>query len=178
MWTSTTTREYQPTVAFLCILEFIKVWNIAFQPSMRTFFIFSGPPARVQKSSAVELFLNFGLEKNLDTYGLQMSSFYLNLTCPVRVKISEKKVTQWRNTRPPSIQQIYFFPKGAWLHSYLFDPTGFQTKPIKSVFTNTIALPYRCGNISSVCALFLSITTYYQFTAQIKFDAPLSAPDK
>lgn len=78
---------------------------------MRTFLIFSGPPARVQKSSAVELFLSFGLEKNVDTYGLEMSSFYLNLTCPIRVKISERKVTQWRNTRPPSIQQI-FFPQG------------------------------------------------------------------
>lgn len=63
-----------------------QVWNIAFQPSMRTSLIISGPTPRVQKSSAVELFLSFGLENNLDPYGLQMSSFYLNPTCLISVK--------------------------------------------------------------------------------------------
>lgn len=46
------------------------------------------------------------------------------------------------------------------------------------MFTNTIALLPTCGKISLVSAAFLSIFTYYWFTAQSKFCAPLSPPDK
>lgn len=121
---------------------------------------FSGLP-RVQKSSTVDLFLGFGPKRNSETNSLQRSSFYLNPTIPISVKISGQKVIQQRNKQPLSIQQMSCFFKDLQLHSYLFDLTGFQTKPRETAFTVTIVLPPRCGKISSVSAMFLSIFTYY-----------------
>lgn len=73
---------------------------------MRSFLNFSAPPARVHKSSAAELFLGFGLETNSATNSLQMSSFYLNPTSPLSVKVSGQKVIQLRNKQPLFIQQF------------------------------------------------------------------------
>lgn len=73
---------------------------------MRSFLNFSGPPARVQKSSAAELFLGFGLETNSATNSLQMISFYLNPTSPINVKASGQKVIQLSNKQPLFIQQF------------------------------------------------------------------------
>lgn len=61
---------------------------------MISFLNFSGPPDRVQKSSAAELFLGFGLKRNSATNSLQMSSFYLNPASPGSVKISGRMVIQ------------------------------------------------------------------------------------
>lgn len=85
---------------------------------------FSGLP-KVQKSSSVDLFLGFGLkrnsatnlslcfslERNSATNSLQMSSFYLNPTIPISVKISGQNVILQRNKQPLSIKQISGFFK-------------------------------------------------------------------
>lgn len=121
---------------------------------------FSGLP-RVQKSSTVDLFLGFSLRRNSATNSLQMSSFYLNPSIPISVKISGQKVIQLRNKQPLPIQQILgFFPR-IYDSTHISDLTGFQTKPRETAFADTIALPPRCGKISSVPAMFLSVFTYY-----------------
>lgn len=112
---------------------------------------FSGLP-RVQKSSTVDLFLGFSLRRNSATNSLQMSSFYLNPSIPISVKISGQKVIQQRNKQPLSIQQILgFFPR-------ICDSTHISDL---TAFADTTALPPRCGKISSVSAMFLSVFTYY-----------------
>lgn len=121
---------------------------------------FSGLP-RVQKSSTADLFLGFGLKRNSATNSLQISSFYINPTIPIRVQISGQNIIQQRNKQPLSIQQITGFFKDLWLYPYILDLTGFQTKPREKAFAGTTALPPRCGKISSMSAMFLSIFTYY-----------------
>lgn len=71
---------------------------------------FSGLP-RVQKSSTADLFLGFGLKRNSATNSLQISSFYINPTIPIRVQISGQNIIQQRNKQPLSIQQITGFFK-------------------------------------------------------------------
>lgn len=86
------------------------------------------------------------------------------------------------HNHPLLIQHIlfifFFLDENTWLHSYLLDPTRFQTKPRKPLFIHTIVWALECDKISSISTVLLDVFTQHSIAAQSKFCALPLLPKK